>query len=337
MINKKSLIWQLPFLLLLIVGSYFILTKKIPYQVQEGMVFGTIYRITYQHRDDLRTEIDAELERVNKSLSTFDSTSTISRINMNQSADTDKMFEDVFRLSQSISKTTDGAFDITVAPLVNVWGFGFKKAMNVNQAQIDSIRQFVGYEKVQLRNNKIRKSDPRLMLDCSSVAKGYGVDCVARLLERKGVTNYMIDIGGELRIAGVNDRKESWKIGINKPIDDSLSVNQELYAVLDITNRGMATSGNYRNFYYKDGKKYAHTIDPRTGYPVQHNILSSTVVAADCATADAYATAFMVMGLEAAKRICASHPEIETFFIYSDSKGRMQTYSTPGMKKYIVK
>lgn len=335
--NKKSLRWQLPFLLFLLVGSYFILTKKRPYYVEEGMIYGTVYKITYQHRESLKGSIEEELQRVNKSLSTFDSTSTISMINYNKNLEVDVMFKDVFLLSEEISKLTDGAFDITVAPLVNIWGFGFQKAKELTPTQIDSIRQFVGYQKVSLKNDKIEKQDPRIMLDCSSIAKGYAVDCIARLLERQGITNYMVDIGGELRVSGISEKNVAWKIGINKPIDDSLSITQELYAVLDITNCGMATSGNYRNFYYKDGKKYAHTIDPRTGYPIQHNILSATVVASDCATADAYATAFMVLGLDASKKICANKPEIEAFFIYSDSKGRMQTYSTPGMKKYIAR
>ena len=155
------------------------------------------------------------------------------------------------------------------------------------------------------------------MLDCSAIAKGFGVDAVARLLERKGIKNYMVDIGGEVVVRGKNSKMNAWRIGINKPVDDSLSVNQELQTVLAISDVGMATSGNYRNFYYKGGKKYAHTIDPRTGYPVQHSILSSTVIAKDCASADAYATAFMVMGLDSAKAFCEAHPELDAYFICS--------------------
>ena len=145
----------------------------------------------------------------------------------------------------------------------------------------------------------------------------------------------MIDIGGELVIKGKNPKMETWRIGINKPIDDSLSVNQELQTVLEITDVGLATSGNYRNFYYKDGKKYAHTIDPRTGYPIQHNILSSTVVAKDCATADAYATSFMVLGLDSAKTICNAHPELDAYFIYTKEDGTTDIYFTEGMKRYL--
>jgi FAD:protein FMN transferase len=169
-----------------------------------------------------------------------------------------------------------------------------------------------------------------------AIAKGFGVDAVARLLERKGIKNYMVDIGGEVVVRGKNSKMNAWRIGINKPVDDSLSVNQELQTVLAISDVGMATSGNYRNFYYKGGKKYAHTIDPRTGYPVQHSILSSTVIAKDCASADAYATAFMVMGLDSAKAFCEAHPELDAYFICSGEGDKYETYFTDGMKKFII-
>ena len=191
------------------------------------------------------------------------------------------------------------------------------------------------YKKVKLVDGRVVKEDPRIMLSCSAVAKGYSVDVVARLLEKKGIQNYMVDIGGEIVAKGKNSRNGLWRIGINKPIDDSLSVNQEIQTILELSDAGLATSGNYRNFYYKDGKKYAHTIDPRTGYPVQHNILSATVIAEDCMTADALATAFMVMGLKEASAFANAHPAIDAYFIYSDENGKFQTFFTDGMKKYM--
>ena len=175
-----------------------------------------------------------------------------------------------------------------------------------------------------------------MMLSCSAVAKGYAVDVITQFLAKKGITNFMVDIGGEIVARGENPKKELWRIGINKPIDDSLAVNQDLQTILEITDLGLATSGNYRNYYYKDGKKYAHTIDPRTGYPVQHNILSSTVIAKDCMTADALATAFMVMGLEEAEAFCKADTTIDAYFIYSGENGEFKTYYTEGMKKYIT-
>ena len=332
---NKQLKWQLPFLILLIVGTVLILKKQVPYQTDQGIVFGTMYKITYQSKENLKMEIESELQKVDNSLSPFNKKSVITHINHNEDYSTDSMFTHVFRLAKTISKETHGAFDITVAPLVNAWGFGFKNASHVDSLTIDSIRQFIGFEKVDLVDGKVVKKDPRIMLDCSAIAKGYGVDCVARLLESKGIKNYMIDIGGELVVKGKNTQQESWRIGINKPIDDSLSVNQELQTIIEINQGGMATSGNYRNFYYKDGKKYAHTIDPRTGYPVQHNILSSTVIAKDCATADAYATSFMVLGLDSAKAICNAHPELDAYFIYAKENGNTGIYFTEGMKQYL--
>ncbi len=335
--NKKKLLWQLPFLVILIIGTVLILQKQPPFRTNEGMVFGTVYRITYQHQDDLHNDIKTALQEVDNSLSPYNPNSIITRINHNEDTMLNEHFTHVFNLAQEVSAQTEGAFDISVAPLVNAWGFGFKHSIEIDQATIDSLRQFVGYQKMQLENGKIVKRDPRLMLDCSSIAKGYGVDRVAKTLEKKGVKNYMVDIGGEVVLKGKNSRMKTWRIGINKPVEDSLSINQELQTILEISDIGMATSGNYRKFYYKDGKKYAHTIDPRLGYPVQHNILSATVLAKDCTTADAYATAFMVMGLEKAKAFCEEHPELEAYFICSGEGDNFEIYYTPGMKKHIVK
>ena len=279
--NKKKLIWQVPFLLLLIIGTIIILKKQPPFRTNEGLVFGTVYKITYQHHDDLHQDIKEALKIVDNSLSPYNPNSIITSINNNQDTIVNEHFTHVFNLSQKISAETEGAFDITVAPLVNAWGFGFKHSIDVDPQAIDSLSQFIGYQKIKLEGNRIVKEDPRTMLDCSSIAKGYGVDIVARTLDAKGVQHYMVDIGGEVVVKGKNPRMKTWRIGINKPIEDSLSVNQELQTILEVSGVGMATSGNYRKFYYKDGKRYAHTIDPRLGCPVQHNILSATVIAND--------------------------------------------------------
>ena len=335
--KKKSLKWQISFLLLLIVGTVLILKNQAPFQTDQGLVFGTIYKITYQSKTNLRHEIEDALKEVDYSLSPFNKKSVITKVNNNTDLQVDSLFIDVYKMAEEISQETHGAFDITVAPLVNAWGFGFDSSTQVDASTIDSLRNFVGYEKVSLKDGRIIKADPRTKLDCSSIAKGYGVDHVARLFDKKGIENYMIDIGGELVMRGKNAKMNTWRIGINKPIEDSLSQNQELQTVLELTNVGLATSGNYRNFYYKDGKKYAHTIDPRIGYPVQHNILSATVVAKDCATADAYATSFMVLGLDSAKAICDKHPELDAYFIYSNQNGENAIYFTEGMSHYIRK
>ena len=335
--NKKKLIWQIPFLLLLIIGTVVILKKQPPFRTNEGMVFGTIYKITYQHNDDLQNDIKAAMMEVDNSLSPYNPSSIITRINHNEDTVLNEHFVHVFNLAQQISSETEGAFDITVAPLVNAWGFGFKHSIDIEPSVIDSLRQFVGYQKIKLEDGKIIKEDERTMLDCSAIAKGYGVDRVARLLDQKGIKNYMVDIGGEVVLKGKNPRMKNWRIGINKPVEDSLSVNQELQTILEVSDVGMATSGNYRKFYYKDGKRYAHTIDPRIGTPVQHNILSATVIAKDCTSADAYATAFMVMGLEKAKAFCEAHPELHAYFICDGEGESYEIFATPGMEKFIVK
>ncbi len=346
--------WGWPLLALLIVGTIYIVmthdkgkvtpdaSQGKPWntsetQRSEGSVFGTFYHITYQSGKPLQDGIDNTLKEVDASLSPFNKESVITAINNNTSTETNSMFVEVFTLAQEVSKETNGAFDITVAPLVNLWGFGFKNMDNVSQAKVDSLLPYVGYQKVALINGKIRKDCPETMLDCSAIAKGYGVDAVGKYLESEGISNYMVEIGGEVRVRGFNPRGELWHVGINTPNDDPANISNDIEQVLQITQLAMATSGNYRNYYEKDGKKYAHTIDPHTGYPVQHSILSSTVLATDCATADAYATAFMVLGMDEAKKVLARHPELMAFFIYSDKNGEMKEWMTEGIEKLVMK
>ena len=341
--KKSNYIW----LVLLVVGTVLVLLRHnniiswgdsaATYRNEKGLIFGTMYSITYEHDESLKLDIDNELKRFDASLSMFNESSIISRINRNEDSIVDSLFSKVFKVAMTVSAITDGCFDITVAPLVNAWGFGFTEETAPSQAKIDSILQIVGWQKVQLTpEGKVEKQDPRIMLDCSAIAKGYAVDVIADLLRKKGVKNYMVDIGGEVDVAGVNSSGGLWRIGISKPDDDPESRNQDLQTILEITDKGIATSGNYRNFYYKDGMKYAHTIDPKTGHPVQHSILSSTVIAKECIIADAFATAFMVMGMERAKELLEKNHDIEAFFIYSDEKGNYQTFMTEGMKEYVT-
>ena len=289
------------------------------YIKDSGMVFGTTYSITYQYHENLKSDIEDVMQQVDNSLSPFNKSSVITAINNNTSTKADKYLTEVFTLAQTVNKETDGAFDITVAPLVNAWGFGFRSGTRPTDTQTDSLLAIVGQEKVTLKDGEIIKSDPRIMLDCSAIAKGFGVDKVAEFLAGKGIENFLVEIGGEISARGKNSRGTEWNIGVTKPVDDSLSINQENQAVLQITNKAMATSGNYRNFYYEGGKKYAHTINPHTGKPAQSDILSATVIAQTCAVADAYATAFMVLGSEKAKEILKKHPELQAYLILSDN------------------
>lgn len=324
--NKR---WHLPFLLFLIIGSIIIISENKPtYRTQQGKIFGTLYTVTYEHNSDLQPQIVAAMQAVDNSLSPFNKQSVITHINNNDSVAVDELFSEVFHTAKQIYNESHGAFDPTVAPLVNAWGFGFKKGLKISDSTIDSLRALVGFDRINLSNGHIEKEDPRIMLDFSAIAKGYGSDRVAQVLDSCGIQNYMVEIGGEVVVKGHNKNGNPWGIGITKPIDDSLSVSQELQTVLRLTDCAVATSGNYRNFYYKDGVKYAHTIDPRTGYPVQHSLLSATVVADNCMRADALATAFMVLGVDSAMAYCERHPEIEGYFIVAADSGRYEVRST---------
>ena len=290
-------------------------TRPRIWQHDEGFVFGTVYSITYEHHKDLQTDIEAELKKVDMEFSMFNDSSTVSRINRGDSlVERSTMFLEVYALAQRVNADTNGAFDITVAPLVNAWGFGFKSKQMPTAEQVDSLLKI------------------RSQMDFAAIAKGYGCDVVARLLKSHGIVNYMVEIGGEVAVGGMSQRNGNWRIGVNKPVDDSLSVSGELQAVLSLTDVCMATSGNYRNFYYQGGRKYAHTIDPRTGYPVQHELLSATVIAPDCATADAYATAFMVLGLDSARFLVSRHTDMKAYLIYTDSTGNYSVWHSPGLE-----
>ena len=337
--KRKQLLWQLPLLVMLIVGAVIIISQQrnAPYQNDKGFIFGTVYNITYQNPEDLRQGIEAELRKVDVELSMFNEQSTVSKINRGEKVSLGDGFLEVYDLARQVHENTSGAFDITVAPLVNAWGFGFKEQQMPTAHQVDSLRHFVGMDKVTLTIGKrIEKEDPRVSLDFSAIAKGYGSDRVARYLRGKGVTNFMVEIGGEIVTSGVNSERHPWRIGVTKPTEDSLNVSQELQTIINVTDVAMATSGNYRNFYYKDGKRYAHTIDPKTGYPVQHNILSATVIAKSCAIADAYATAFMVLGLDGARQVLDAHPELMAYLIYNGKDGNYAVWYSPEMRKKIV-
>ena len=311
-------------------------TKQKQYFEESGSVFHTIYHIKYEGSEILTEKIDAEFQKFNLSLNPFNPNSIISKVNRNEAVEADDWFIEVFNKAKEVSDHSEGIFDITCAPLVNLWGFGFSKMDSVTPQMIDSIKQFVGYQKVRLDGRKVVKDDSRILLNCSAIAKGYASDIIARLLEREGIENYMVEIGGEVTMKGVNQNGKCWRIGINKPEDDSTGIKNDIEEVVQLRKKGgVATSGNYRNYYVKDGKKYAHTIDPRTGYPSEQSILSATIVAEDCITADAYATAFMAMGLEKAREAAKNIPGIEYYVIYSDENGKHQIEYSTGMLQYL--
>ena len=329
--NGKLSKTKIAFLIFLVAGTVFILKNHKPqeYITNQGHIFGTQYRIKYNSSNDLHNDIRQVLDDVDNALSMFNKRSIISAFNNNVDTVANSMFTEVFNLAQEVSAKTDGAFDITVAPLVNAWGFGYKKGELPDSATVEELRSKVGYNTVALVDGKIVKQTPGTMLDCGAIAKGYGCDIVARVLESNDIADYMIEIGGEVVTKGKNDRGTEWNISISKPTENTTGSHNEHQRIVAISGKAMATSGNYRNFRIENGKKYAHTIDPRTGYPVQHSLLSATVIAENCAKADAYATSFMVMGLEKAIELC-KREEIEAFFIYSNGDGTLQTYATEG-------
>ncbi|TVR73969.1 MAG: FAD:protein FMN transferase [Marinilabiliales bacterium] len=285
----------------------------------DGFTQGTSYLIAYNSPDSTcyHDEIKELFRQIDYSMSIYNPQSVISAINRND-ADIrpDEYFLTVFNRAALISEKTGGAFDITVGPLVNAWGFGFTEGENITPQLIDSLLNLVGWQKVRYEDGMIVKDHPGVVLDMNAIAKGYTVDVVAEFLDSRGITDYMIEVGGEIRVKGTNRNNQLWRIGIDKPVEDPAAVSRELQEILHLTGVSLATSGNYRRFYVEDGQRYAHTIDPHTGYPARHSLLSATVVTSTSMDADAYATAFMVMGLEESMDFASSHPDIEAYFIY---------------------
>lgn len=328
--QKTSLLF---FMLLLFVSCK---EKQATYVEDRGEVFHTTYSIKYKYTHSLKPEIEAELAKFDDSLNPFKPTSIISKVNNNEEVVLDSFFINVFNRSQEVSGVSDGLFDITVSPLINAWGFGFKNIDNVTPEMVDSLKAIVGYDKIQVENGRVIKSDPRVQINTSAIAKGYSTDVIADLLESYGVTDYMIEIGGEVTAKGVNDKGECWHIGIDKPIDDKAPVHRELQTIIKLCDKSMATSGNYRNFYVKDGKRYAHTINPKTGYPAESNILSATVIADDCMTADAYATVFMLADTATIRSI-ALQEKLSYLLILDSEDNRSVIVKSTGFDKYQVK
>ncbi|NDP21595.1 MAG: FAD:protein FMN transferase [Paludibacter sp.] len=340
--NKKVIIY-LTLGLLFLAFAFIYKSKqpesKVEYIHNEGKTQGTFYSATYLQPDgiDLQPKIEERLHEFDLSLSTYNPKSIISQINQNvDSVRTDAFFDEMYKMARSVSEKTNGAFDITVAPLVNAWGFGSGDQKRDKDPDLAKILPIIGYQKIKLENNKIIKQNPEIKLDASALAQGLSTDVIARLLEENGCTQYMVEIGGEVMCKGLNPKGEKWKIGIDKPIDDPSNGSQEFQTIVSITNVAINTSGNYRQFYYRDGKKYAHEIDPRSGYPVVHNLLSATVTAPNCMQADAYATAFMILGVDSALQICKSIPDMDCYLIYVDKDGKNQVIYTDGFKKYIT-
>ncbi len=309
------------------------------YVTDDGRVFGTFYKIKYaSNGKDVKTEYLAALAAVDTALSTFNKQSTITRVNLSPDSvlltDKDSLFIKVYNKACEISTITNGAFDITVAPLVNAYGFGFDPNRSTPDSVIAELKNYVGWKKVSLSpSGYIKKENPNIKLDASAIAKGFGSDAVARVLRQNGINDFMVEVGGEVVCSGVNDKGKVWSIGINKPIEDStMQHTNEIQRVVQLDGKALATSGNYLQYYYKNGTKYAHTIDPCSGKPVNHTLLSSSIIADDCMTADALATACMVIGVDSALSLIESLPNVEGYFIYAGNNGEYLEKHTNGFK-----
>lgn len=339
---RKNIIYSV-FLLLVFFGVFLYRQYQAPAPAVEqdsdritvsGNTMGTTYRVVYLdegHRD-FKAEIDSLLVDFNQALSTYIPDSELSRFNKSDSmAFNSPYLLPVLKKSKEVYEKTGGAFDPTVGPLVNAWGFGPDGARD--SVAVDSLLQLVGFDQVYFDDHTIKKNNPGIYLDLSAIAKGYAVDIVAEFLEKKGITNMLVEIGGELVGKGINERGELWKVGINQP--DVKEFSNNIFTVIALDNKAMATSGNYRNFYERDSVKYSHTISPFTGKPVQHGLLSATVLAEDCMTADAYATAMMVMGTEKSIALLEKEKGLEAFLIYNDETGGFKTFVSESLKPFV--
>jgi thiamine biosynthesis lipoprotein len=324
-------------LILNFLSSIPIYSQLVPISI-EGEAQGTTYHITYvdSKNRNLQPQIDKILHDFDLSVSTYIPNSIISKINSNvKNIKVDTYFKTCFIKAKEVWKNTDGAFDPTVYPIVNAWGFGPGKKQNIEKQKIDSLLQFVGFDLIEFKGNKIIKKDPRVALDFNAFAQGYSVDVVSVFLKSKGITSFVVEIGGEVYANGKNSNGVSWKVGIEKPIDNKENGNP-LKAIAKLENLAVATSGNYRRFVIEDGVKYAHHIDPKTGYPTKNNLLSASIFSNECITSDAYATGILVMGLEKAKVFLELHPELQAYLIYSDENGKYQIYETPGIRTLVT-
>jgi thiamine biosynthesis lipoprotein len=304
-----------------------------------GFAQGSTYSIVYDNKKnidpaELRNKVEKILSDFDMSLSVYKDSSIISKINRNEDVVPDSFFTEVFRKSVLISEMTDGAFDITVGPLVRAWGFGPDGHKSFTEAKRDSLIKLVGMSKVSLINGRLIKTDPRVCLDVNAIAQGFSVDVICRFFDNLGINNYLVEIGGELRAKGKKG-VNFWKIGIDKPVDNNMSPGETLQAIIKISDKALATSGNYRKFYVEDGIKYSHEIDPKTGYPAKNTLLSVTIIADECAIADGIATACMVMGKEKTIQFLGIHPEFEAYLVYSDDSGNFKTWTSEKLKSEL--
>ena len=329
--RKKNIIYTILLITSLFAVYLYRKNQTIPFLQLEGKTMGTTYHISYFDRQgrNLQREVDSVLQVFNQSLSTYIPDSEISTFNNKQNSFTFSLpyFYEALAVSQQVVTDSRGAFDPTVGPLANAWGFGERKPVELDSAAVDSILNFIGFEKIQFNKDSVWKSDARIQLNFNAIAKGYGVDVVADFIQSKGIENLFVEIGGEVVARGRNLQKDKlWEIGILDPGAAQPGTVYKAYALID--NRAVATSGNYFNYREVDGKRVSHTLDPESGYPVQREILSASIFAPNCAIADGWATACMVMGHEKAIELLKNKNDIDALLIYSSPDGTINVFMT---------
>ena len=308
--------------------------------VVEGRTMGTTYRILYfdePERRDFKSDIDSLLTSVNRAINTYDPASEISRFNQSEKGIRPELpyLYDILKTGKKIYKASGGAFDPTVMPLVNAWGFGPEKSGQPSTSKIDSLKNLIGFNNIRFSKKRIKKNEEGIQLDMGGIGQGFGADMIFQFLRSKGIDHMLVELGGEGMAWGKNLQKEKpWTIGILNP--NSTPDNQYFQAYVTLHDQAFTTSGNYFNYKIVDGRKFGHTINPATGYPIQHSLLSASVFADDCTTADGWATAFMVMGVEKAMATVKSLRGVEALFIFSNQTGELETYATPGIAKQIT-
>ena len=304
----------------------------------QGAAQGTYYMLKYYDVEgrNFQIEIDSILKAFDQSLSLWVPNSVISKVNRNEEVKLDSCFIDNYNLAQKVANETDGAFDCTLGPLIEAWGFGFRQKMKLTKGKVDSIKAFTGHDKVRLENQNLIKDDERMEINFNAIAQGYSVDLLGAFLSSKGINDFIIDVGGEVLTKGLKPESKMWVVGIQKPTEES-DGEIEAQVTVELTDMAFVTSGSYRKYYEENGKRFSHMIDPKTGYPVTHSLLSVTVLAKTCAEADAYATAFMVMGFDKAIAFVNQRDDLEAYFIYADKNAILQTFSTDGLEAIIRK
>lgn len=326
--------------LILLIIAFFIVgcTKKERKFSLNGFAQGTYYQISYYSKDSIITQatVDSFFMAFDEIASLWNPNSMISKINSNQLQKVSMPFKRMFQMAYEVSNATDGALDCTIGNIVNVWGFGKDSIHSPSQQTIDSLMKFVGFHNVFISSdNTIHKLYPETKLDFNAIAKGFSVDMLAQKFHTSGIHNFIIDVGGEIAVSGKKQNDDQWIIGIESPAATATS-ERNVQIKLKLTNTSIATSGSYRKYYEENGIRYSHTIDPQTGRPVNHSLLSATVITEKCAIADAFATAFMVMGTEKTIEFLKSHTQLQVYLIYCGEDGLLHTWQTDGFKDFIV-